>query len=200
MKVYIAGAYCYRDVIRERVVPILNRLGHEVTSGWLQGSRPITEGTIGASMDRATEKVKESTEGDFQDILDADVLLLLTAHAMVRLAANDAEDWNLPTRTTDIRLHTGGRHVEVGFALAEEIPVVVAGPPENVFQRSQTDHFESLAEALDHLNAMDALKDEDPDGMGLLGAGVRVVDSGEPRNTEWVNDAHNDPRGVRFSG
>lgn len=156
MKVYIAGAYCYRDVIRKRVVPILNRLGHEVTSGWLEGTRPITDGTIGASLDRPTEKVKEAAEGDFYDIDNSDVVLLLTAHSMIRLeSAGEENDFTLPTRETDHRMHTGGRHVESGYALSQGLPVVVAGPPENVFQRTAMKWCGSLAEALDYINEID---------------------------------------------
>lgn len=182
MKVYIAAAYAARDLLRDNLVPILERLGHESTSGWLNGTRDITVGTIGASNDRPFEAVLASASSDFDQIDEADVVLLLTGHAMLRLAETKG------VFLEDSVLHTGGRHTEVGYALALDKPVVVAGPPENVFQRTLCRVCPSLAEALDHINQM--AEDYDDDGE-------------EPRNTEYQNDIqthYSDPRSVRFSG
>lgn len=37
------------------------------------------------------------------------------------------------TEKPDIGYYTGGRHIEVGYAIARSIPVIVVGPRENVF-------------------------------------------------------------------
>jgi nucleoside 2-deoxyribosyltransferase len=126
MKLYLAGAYAARDVLRDRVVPMLESVGHEVTSGWLQGSRPISPLTIGTSPISTDAEVADFVRGDLQDILNADALVLMTGNAMMGL------DRNLDP----LQLHTGGRHFETGFAHALGVPVVVVGQPENVFHRA----------------------------------------------------------------
>lgn len=181
MKVYIAAAYAARDLLRENLVPILERLGHESTSGWLNGTREITVGTIGASLSRDFNAVQASAVSDFAQIEEAGVVLLLTGHAMLRLAETKG------IFLEETTLHTGGRHTEVGYALANGKPVIVAGPPENVFQRTLCQPVPSLAQALDLINDLRVAGD----------------DGEEPRNTEYQNDIqthYSDPRSVRFSG
>lgn len=57
---------------------------------------------------------KEWAEGDLADILQAHALVLLNP-------------------ATYANAGTGGRHVEVGYALALEIPVIVLGQKSNIF-------------------------------------------------------------------
>ena len=87
----------YRDHLR--------RLGHEVTSRWLNGEHRISEDD--------TSRWYEFAEDDLDDIDAADVLIHFSQKART------------PSR--------GGRFVEVGYALALGMRVINVGPIENVF-------------------------------------------------------------------
>lgn len=125
MKLYLAGPYAARDRLAERVVPLLQERGHTVQAGWLGGTRPITPSSLGAALGQSTETVRMYAAADFADIDACEGLVMLTAGYLSDL-------WGTP----DALLHTGGRHVEVGYALARSKPVYVVGEPENVFERT----------------------------------------------------------------
>lgn len=144
MKIYIAAPY----PARARVADIglwLGSEGHECTSGWAyQEQHEIATGTVGASLDTKHEDVEEFAKRDLADIFRADALLSLTANwCIARGAAEDNPDFRW--------LHAGGRHVEVGYALALGRPVVIVGEPENIFQRSLCIPAVSLKDALEQL-------------------------------------------------
>ena len=125
MKIYIAGAYVARDAIADIVVPVFN--GHEIVSHWLFGSRAVTPGTIGTSPDRSDEQVTKAALKDLEEVASADAFVMLASSYLATI---------VPLGTRELDLHTGGRHVEMGFALARGIPVIIVGDPENIFART----------------------------------------------------------------
>lgn len=131
---YLAGAYAARDRLGQ-VAHSLEALGHTVTSRWLKATHAIHPGTEGAALDQSTEYTAQHVAEDFADIDAADVLVLYTATAMIDL---DERLLEMPLHTPPAaphRLHSGGRHVETGYALAKGKRVIVVGVPENIFHR-----------------------------------------------------------------
>lgn len=122
MKVYLAAAYSARDILWGWLKPELESRGHEVTSSWLDERHELTAGSVGAALDASPEYLRKHIAGDILDVARSDVLVLLTGSFMAQAGIPGP-------------LHTGGRHVETGVALALDIPVVVLGPPENIFHR-----------------------------------------------------------------
>lgn len=127
MKIYLAARYSrrlelcgYRDRLRE--------LGDSVTSRWLNGDhqisddgRPIgeegealVEGDDGSQCERAAQLRRQFAREDMEDVLDCDVLVAFTE----------------PPRSSASR---GGRHVELGLAIAGRKQIVVVGHRENIF-------------------------------------------------------------------
>jgi hypothetical protein len=143
MKIYIAGAYAARDVLREEKA-FFEARGHTVTSTWLQGKRAITTGTVGTSPESSLQEVKQHAVDDLAQVAESDALVLYTAEAMVRLEPSLA----------GALLTSGGRHVETGYALATGIPVIVVGPQENIFQRGLALPAEHTFDVLRILNAV----------------------------------------------
>lgn len=123
MKIYIASPYAARD-LAVRVAEELIQEGHIITSTWITSTREITPGTVGPTLDVSHEDVAEHAQGDFNDIDRSDILLMLSSNFVVRNADVPAE-W----------LHTGGRHVECGYAWGTAKAVHILGEPENVFGR-----------------------------------------------------------------
>lgn len=85
---------------------------------------------------KSPEEYAEAATADLEDVFEADLLILLS----------DGDGTQSP----------GGKHTELGFALALEIPVVVFGPPENVFHHHpavrRTSTFEELVHHIgDHV-------------------------------------------------
>jgi hypothetical protein len=140
VKIYIAAPFAARD-IGVLAAQQLQRAGHECTSSWLLSTRSITDTTIGASWDTSDEVVREHALGDLDDIKRADAVIHLTA------------EYALEHGAPDLRLHTGGRHVEVGFALAAGKIVVSVGIPENVFQRGLCHNVHTFSDAIKAVEA-----------------------------------------------
>jgi hypothetical protein len=107
MKVYLAAGYERREEIREYAAQARSK-GIEVTSRWLDGPEMRFE-EVGAG-----ERTIRALE-DLDDVRAADVLVAFTIE---RGSATTAG---------------GGRHVELGYALALRKLVRVVGPSENVF-------------------------------------------------------------------
>jgi hypothetical protein len=144
MRIYIAGAYAARDVLRGEK-EFFEAKGHTVTSTWLQGTRAITPGTVGTSPESSLADVKQHAIDDLAQVAESDAVVLYTAEALVRLEPSLAE----------ALLTSGGRHVEMGYALAMGIPVVVVGPQENIFQRGAA---LPAAHTFDVLRILDAVR------------------------------------------
>jgi nucleoside 2-deoxyribosyltransferase len=123
MKVYIAGRYSRRDSFRE-LRDELRRMGHEVTSRWLDTDWPVEERGSSAAPPEYREKYATL---DLEDVEAADMVVSFT------------EEPRSGGR--------GGRHVEYGYALAlrrmaftvyrgnppSPVRIVVIGQRENLF-------------------------------------------------------------------
>ena len=103
MKIYLAARYGRREEMCRYRVE-LQAIGVSVTSRWLNGNRDGVLETVAA-------------REDIEDIRLADTLIAFTEH---------------PEMTGPGR-NRGGRHVEMGYALALSKPVIVCGHLENVF-------------------------------------------------------------------
>jgi nucleoside 2-deoxyribosyltransferase len=107
MNLYLAGQYASKDYLRT-VADQLICDGHFITASWLQEHHPPTVQLHEVS----NEELRGYAVQDIEDIRASD--------AMVFFSVIDATK-------------RGGRHVEMGVALALGLPVYVVGPRENIF-------------------------------------------------------------------
>lgn len=126
MKVYIAAPYAARDALRPYAAE-LELIGMPVTSRWLKEQHDTATGG-GAATPLPDDQVRVHVDHDFRDIDTADTLVLFTAAAAADLLEAGTEARG--------RLHSGGRHVETGYALARHKRVIVIGEPECIFHRA----------------------------------------------------------------
>ena len=145
MKIYLAAPYAGRDVLKEDLT-FWQDHGHEVTCGWVKGTRPLGADTFGISAASSHEEVEAHATMDLEDVDRADALVHYTAAYLQSVAGLDPVAHNL---------HSGGRHVETGYALAKKLPVVVIGPLENIFQRGLCLWADDLDGALAALTMVD---------------------------------------------
>lgn len=125
MLVYVAAPYPAREYV-ESLFPVLAEAGHECTSNWALGSREIHAGTVGASTATEPEDALRHAVGDLFDVGRSRAFVILTAGFCIAEAGVE-DRW----------LHTGGRQVELGYALANRLQqTIVVGEPENIFQRT----------------------------------------------------------------
>lgn len=110
VSVYLAARFSRIEEMRDRRND-LSKLGIRVTSRWLNGGHEW-EGTPDDLIPPA-EAARFARE-DLEDIHAADVMIAFTE----------------PPRSNASR---GGRHIEAGFALAMNKPLIVVGYRENVF-------------------------------------------------------------------
>lgn len=110
MKIYLAGRYSRRLELL-KYSEELNEIGYEVTSRWIRGDHETDDDML--SFEEGCRFAKE----DLEDIAAADVLIAFTE--------NPEDDVKGSSR--------GGRHVELGYALAAGKRVIVVGHWENVF-------------------------------------------------------------------
>lgn len=148
MKLYLAAPYVARDYIRQAVAPRLEAVGHTMTSEWLLATRAITPATLGTSPATSDQDVMHHAGKDLQEVRAADVLVHFTAAYLCRVTSLD-----------EVRdsMHSGGRHVETGYALALNKSVIMVGEPENIFARGlchkarhMFDVFDILADMVEH--------------------------------------------------
>ena len=139
MKLYLAAPYAARDWVREVAVPQFTKAGHTYTSEWLLATRAITPATLGTSPATSDADVMYHAGKDLEEVLAADVLVHFTADYLVARTRLD------PLRDN---LHSGGRHVETGYALAHHKSVIVLGQPENIFQRGLCHHARHIFDAI----------------------------------------------------
>lgn len=107
--VYLAAPYSSKEEIR-RYAAQLNTLGLEVTAQWLDEPHAATI----PFTSRDPEELREFARRDVDDIARADAFVFFSL------------DPEQPTKR-------GGRHVELGIALAMKKRIIVVGPRENIF-------------------------------------------------------------------
>lgn len=109
MKIYLASRYSRREQMRS-VRDELQRLGHTVTTRWLDTEWPGDERGSSAV---PPEYLTEYAIKDVEDVMAADCVISFT------------EDGRTPG--------LGGRHVEFGIAVALGKRLIVVGYRENIF-------------------------------------------------------------------
>lgn len=124
MKIYIAGGYFKKDYFKEVANCLEAEFGVEITSSWLNEQWPPN-----TTLDQVEDsELRSFAVQDCADIQRADVFMLFSS------------DPKVPT----VR---GGRHVEMGIALALGKAIWVIGPKENVFHYIPgITHFKTLAD------------------------------------------------------
>lgn len=132
-KIYIAARYSRR----EELIPLareLQQAGAAVTCRWL-----FAEGGALVGEDFSPEGRGGTLAAiDFEDVQGADICLAFTENG-------------------DGPPGRGGRHTELGIALALGRRVILVGPREHVFHcLPQIEHFETWAAARDHLGLLPA--------------------------------------------
>ncbi len=117
--IYLAAPWVNREAMRV-VRDDLVAMGHVVTSRWLDiedlGQSPVPDDF---------EVCREAAINDFDDIIYADMFLVLT----------------------DERPVGAGHHVELGYALALGKHVVVVGPIKSIFHHLADHHYATWEEA-----------------------------------------------------
>ena len=105
MKVYLSAAFDHQEEV-QRLADFLRMQGHTVTSNWLHEPPLAYDATGFAAWER-----RARANDDMADIRRADTLVYISL-------------W--PSTT-------GGRHVELGMALAWDKRVIRIGPADNMF-------------------------------------------------------------------
>lgn len=130
MKVYIAAPYAARELAKT-YADELATIGIECTSTWVTETTTIDNQSTGAATGLDDEQVRQHVTTDLRDIARADVLVHLTAEHVWHNTNSSYSSSKAPA------LNSGGRHVELGYALARNKPIVNVGDPENVFHRGR---------------------------------------------------------------
>jgi hypothetical protein len=112
MRIYLAARYSRRRELCG-YADQLRRLGHEVTSRWLDGHHELLDREGLSTEAEAADRARFAAE-DWADVMRADWCISFTE---VPRSGNGR----------------GGRHVEFGAALAAGKRAVIVGPRENVF-------------------------------------------------------------------
>lgn len=114
-KIYLASSYARKDEMRG-VRDVLVAAGHIVTSSWIDlPDDTVNPGIKNKMMQSAPLRFSGYAEQDASDLCDAHLFIMFTGDEKGKESS-------------------GGRHTELGFALALEVIVVIIGPRENVFQ------------------------------------------------------------------
>lgn len=123
MKIYIAAPYAVRDELRGYASE-LREMGHTITSSWLDATHEIRPGTLETAPDLSDDYAFQHSVKDIGEVLSSDLVILVTWPTALAISGR-----------ADLGGNSGGRHVEVGVALAQDIDVVVWGEAENIFHR-----------------------------------------------------------------
>jgi hypothetical protein len=123
MRIYLASNWASKDRLAKMKWDI-ETLGHEVCSHWLE-----------EDSDQSYESLNFAQRQDYSfrdlgEIVSANLLILDT----LEVAAS------------------GGREVELGFALGTKTPVWIVGPDRNIFHSIASRRFASWAECLYHIS------------------------------------------------
>lgn len=112
LNVYLAADYARRkEILSYSLQDNFLELGMQTTSRWLTNPPAFNDGGIGSGSPIATGFALEAVKCDLADIEAADVFVQFTTGEKAR----------------------GGRHVELGYAIASKLPIIVIGPIEHVF-------------------------------------------------------------------
>ena len=121
MKIYLAARYSRQAELRG-YADQLRAAGFDVTATWLDCNEASDAAGTPASL-------RAWAEQDLADVQRSEALIAFT-------------------EPDDAPVSSGGRHVEMGYALALGVPVYVVGPPENIFCRLAQMRFDTFGEML----------------------------------------------------
>lgn len=121
LKVYLAAPYAARDALRP-FADELSVIGMKCTSGWLFGDGDIATGE-GAATEQSAETIREEALADLRAVGQSDCIVQFSGLAIEALRVKG-------------QMHSGGRHIELGYALARGRRAIVIGYAENIFQRT----------------------------------------------------------------
>jgi nucleoside 2-deoxyribosyltransferase len=107
MKIYVAASFNSRDRIRDEIEE-LEEIGHVITGVWFQEEDPIEKLWDGNFGGRVAEVMALR---DFNAIERAEVMIIDTLDPST----------------------SGGRNVELGWALAKGKRIILVGPPTTIF-------------------------------------------------------------------
>lgn len=119
MKAYLAAPYAARTQVRG-FRDELARVGYDTCARWLDEDHEISSLTVGAATGLDDATIAGHAATDLADIDQCDILVLIT-ESVADIVGGTAT--------------SGGRHVEMGYAVALGKQVIVVGKPENVFHR-----------------------------------------------------------------
>lgn len=122
IRFYISARFGRQAEARATAEEITERTGWECTARWLDADPSVDDAV---HSDRA--RMMGAATLDLIDIDAADVMFCLTE--------TTALGFDVPAS-----LARGGRHVEVGYAIAREKPILVIGPRENLFHGMASVH------------------------------------------------------------
>lgn len=127
--VYLAGRFDRKDEIAGYAAE-LRELGYTVTSRWLTDAHQWS-GTDDSEIPQ--DELWTFAMEDFEDLNAANLLIAFTEDRSVGYTS-------------------GGRHVELGYALAQPLDVIVVGPRENIFHACLS-QYDTWPEALARLSS-----------------------------------------------
>lgn len=116
MRFYLAGRYDRREELAHQA-HFLECFGHHSTARWLTGAHEKPE-LAGNSLDGyTTSELAGFAAQDLDDIDAADLVIAFT-------------------ESNDVGYTSGGRHVELGYAIGKGKHIAIVGPRENVFMHA----------------------------------------------------------------
>ena len=132
MKIYLAGRYG-RRVELLKYAAALNASWHGVTSRWLRGAHEAKDATLTEAEAAGWAKY------DLEDIDTADAVIAFT-------------------EAPDNPHGRGGRHVELGYAIAKDKRILVVGHRENIFcNLPEVLFFDSFSKLAFYINSEDPI-------------------------------------------
>lgn len=131
MKIYLAARYGRHEEMQGYAKQLMMR-GHLVTSRWIWGAHKIEDDDL--YDDTRVERKKLFATHDWDDLGDASMCISFT---------------EVPKSSAS----RGGRHVELGIALARSKRCLVVGPRENVFHcLDMVDVYETFEKLLEYVD------------------------------------------------
>ena len=128
MKIYLASRFSRQLEMRERA-KLLIRLGHTITSRWIDGKHSFDPdpGGVNPRLESMPIEAEPWAQEDWDDIEESDTMICFSERM--------SNTWG-----------RGGRHVELGIALKAGKRIIVCGPRENVFHTlPQIEHYWTFA-------------------------------------------------------
>lgn len=142
LRVYLAAPYGTRDSLAQAATAIRD-LGFVVVSSWLEEPFRMTPGSTGPAPDLKAETLLPIAVRNLVEVASADVLVMMGPDTW---SGDDA-----PLELAAGGSTSGGRHLEMGYALACDLPVINVGAPENIFSRTLATVADSWEDALELL-------------------------------------------------